>query len=406
MKFDIFFSICQTPVRGFCPSEKEMFQNFFSQVEAADRLGFETAWVAESHFSSEVQKTHKKPVVPHWKGEIGLNTDIYQLAHQIFHRTENIEVGSAVMNIVCNGGPIAAAERAATFLTLHGLKRGERRRLHIGFSAGRFDFMNRTTGVVARTALEEKFWPVIKGKIFSEASEIFVRLLSGETIRSEDIPQPYLSSADFRTTDDWSEAQGHVSQPTIALPRRWEFEKVKLVPQEFQRDLLQLVVGSHDPATQEYVNRFAPVQVFNLSITKPDIIEDTHRRLSKSYHPSGGPWKREYMPRTVFVFINEQSGLTDSQKSSAAREEATLALSEYWNALEGTLDRKKIEEASDNALVGNADDITKQILERFHPDDRLMLWFDFFNHDNERVISNMEAFHTKVIPKIQGTLHA
>ena len=35
MKFDIFFSISQTPVAGRMPSEREMFQSFFEQVEAA-----------------------------------------------------------------------------------------------------------------------------------------------------------------------------------------------------------------------------------------------------------------------------------------------------------------------------------------------------------------------------------
>ena len=36
MHFDIFFSISQTPVDGYMPTEAEMFRNFFEQVEAAD----------------------------------------------------------------------------------------------------------------------------------------------------------------------------------------------------------------------------------------------------------------------------------------------------------------------------------------------------------------------------------
>ena len=39
----------------------------------------------------------------------------------------------------------------------------------------------------------------------------------------------------------------------------------------------------------------------------------------------------------------------------------------------------RIAKATDNAVVGNAEDVSQQILERFHTDDRLMLWFDFFN---------------------------
>jgi alkanesulfonate monooxygenase SsuD/methylene tetrahydromethanopterin reductase-like flavin-dependent oxidoreductase (luciferase family) len=118
MELDIFFSISQTEAGGYFPSEQEMFRNFFEQVELADDLGFGTAWVAESHLSTEVQKTNPGAVIPHFKGEIGLNTDILQLAHRIFARTKRIGVGSAIMNILANGGPIAAAERIKTFLAM------------------------------------------------------------------------------------------------------------------------------------------------------------------------------------------------------------------------------------------------------------------------------------------------
>ncbi|NJM10373.1 MAG: LLM class flavin-dependent oxidoreductase, partial [Bdellovibrionaceae bacterium] len=57
MKFDVFFSICQTEVDGYMPSEKVMFENFFDQVQLADRLGYGVAWVAETHLSCEIQKT-------------------------------------------------------------------------------------------------------------------------------------------------------------------------------------------------------------------------------------------------------------------------------------------------------------------------------------------------------------
>ena len=99
MDYDVFFSISQTPANGELPSEATMFANFFDQVEAADRLGYGTAWIAESHLSSEVQKTHRKPVIPHWQGEVGLNVDMLQLAHRVFARTERIQVGSAITNL-------------------------------------------------------------------------------------------------------------------------------------------------------------------------------------------------------------------------------------------------------------------------------------------------------------------
>ncbi len=399
MRYDVFFSISQTPVDGAVPSEAEMFKSFFAQVEAADALGFGTAWVAESHLSSEVQKRNREPVIPHWRGEVGLNCDITQLAHQVFARTKTIEVGSAVMNIVCNGGPVAAAERIAYFAALHGLRSGEKRRLNVGFSAGRFDFMNRAYGVMPRNATERAAWPVVKGLVFAEAVEIFCRLLRGDVLSSDEVTQPLLTRSLFRNDEDWQKvvaaarAEGFVEKgDAFVLPRRWTFEQLKIIPQDFDRRLLQLVVGSHDAASQELANKFMPAHVFNLSITAPEVIEQTHTRLQKAFHPDGGGWKRWYMPRTTFVFIDKDKG--------KAQEAARKALGAYWTALEGTLDPKKVANAADNALIGDPETIAEQMKTRFHADDRLMLWFDFFNHDNARVIDNMKHFVEAVIPRV------
>ena len=99
--------------------------------------------------------------------------------------------------------------------------------------------------------------------------------------------------------------------------------------------------------------------------------------------------------------LSERGGGAHAEaRNEAARGEARTALETYWTALEGTIDPKKVENAADNALVGDADAVATQIVERFHPDDRLMLWFDFFNHDSPRVIRNMEAFMQKVAPLV------
>jgi hypothetical protein len=94
------------------------------------------------------------------------------------------------------------------------------------------------------------------------------------------------------------------------------------------------------------------------------------------------------MPRTVLVFIND-----DLQQAAA---EARAALSNYWRALEGTLDEAKVQRATNNALVGDVAAIRQQMRERFDPEDRLMLWFDFNNHDSKRVMKNMTDFMEKV----------
>lgn len=409
MEFDIFFSISQTPdSSGYKPSESEMFSNFLDQAVKADELGFGVGWIAQAHLSTEVQKTNSRPVVPHYPGEVGLCTDFFQIASEVLSRTSNMEVGSAVMSILASGGPIAQAERVGSLLALHGLNKEERRRVHIGFSAGRFEFMARPYGISPRNALEEVAWPALRGQIFAEASEIFLRLLSGEVIDSSMIRETTLSRSNFRSDGDWNNVQEAAKElmglnkmpDSILIPRRYEFESIATIPKEWRRDLLNLVIGSHDPAVQIEVNRWRPVQVFNLSITPPDVIEETHKRMSANYHKDGGEWKRSMMPRTVMVFLNDEAGLTDEQKSTMARKESKSSISTYWSALEGTIDPGKVEKAVNNAVIGNPDEVAIQLKQRYNPDDRIMCWFDFFNHDSERVMRDMEAFMTKVVPSV------
>ena len=384
----------------------EMFSNFLDQAVKADELGFGVGWIAQAHLSTEVQKTNSRPVVPHYPGEVGLCTDFFQIASEVLSRTSNMEVGSAVMSILASGGPIAQAERVGSLLALHGLNKEERRRVHIGFSAGRFEFMARPYGISPRNALEEVAWPALRGQIFAEASEIFLRLLSGEVIDSSMIRETTLSRSNFRSDGDWNNVQEAAKElmglnkmpDSILIPRRYEFESIATIPKEWRRDLLNLVIGSHDPAVQIEVNRWRPVQVFNLSITPPDVIEETHKRMSANYHKDGGEWKRSMMPRTVMVFLNDEAGLTDEQKSTMARKESKSSISTYWSALEGTIDPGKVEKAVNNAVIGNPEEVAIQLKQRYNPDDRIMCWFDFFNHDSERVMRDMEAFMTKVVP--------
>ena len=400
MEFDIFFSISQTPDHnGFTPSESEMFANYYSQLEAADRLGFGVAWIAQAHLSTQTQQMNSKPVVPHWKGEVGLCTDFCQLAMESFRRTERIDVGSAVVSILASGGPIAQAERIAN--TVQFLSHMDsKRKLHVGFSAGRFEFMARPYGIVPRDPVEEASWSALRSQIFMEASEIFLRLLRGDTVRSEDVKSTILSRENFRSDEEWHAVQEVAGEglDEIHIDRRYQFEEISIVPKSWPRSQLELIAGTHDPNTQEFVNKFLPVKVFNLSITSPEVIDATHERMKKVYHPDGGKWRRRDMPRTTFVFLNAEKGLTPEEQSSAAKEEAKLALGEYWKALEGTLDPSKVERAADNALIGNPAEVASQVKERFNPEDRLMCWFDFFNHDNERVIRNMEAWWSEVVP--------
>ena len=413
MKHDIFFSISQTPdVNGVTPSEKQMFDNYFQQLKHADRLGFGVGWIAQAHLSTETQKLNSMPVVPHWQGEVGLCTDFPQLAMESFRQTERIEIGSAVVSILASGGPIAQAERIANTVQFLSMM-DESRKLYVGFSAGRFEFMARPYGITPRNDWESVAWKALRGQIFLEASEIFLRLLKGEVISSDQIRKTVLTRNNFRSDEDWSAVQEAYSKDnevkdveSIIIPNRYNFEAISIIPQQWNRDQLQLVAGTHDPVAQEFVNTILPVRVFNLSITSPEVIDSTHKRMAENYHPDGGIWQRSYMPRTSFVFINDEPDLTDEEKSEAANIEAQQALQAYWNALEGTIDPDKVSKAANNALIGNPFEIAEQIVDRFHPQDTVMAWFDFFNHDSERVCRNMTAYMTKVVPLVEQMLEA
>lgn len=401
MKFDVFFSICQTEVDGYMPNEHTMFSNFFDQVKLADKIGVGCAWLAETHLSCQIQKRNPGAVIPHFTGEIGLNTDVFQMAHKIFASTQNMDVGSAILNIQCNGGPIARAESLRTCLSLHGLDPSEKRKLQIGFASGRFPFSNSPYGIKPRNPVEKAAWRALRGKIFRQATEIFLRFVKGDIFSIKDVAPITLARTDFRSDEDWDaviQAHGR-SEDAISVAPFWDFEEVGVIPFESPLHLLNLTIGAHDAMTQDYANTLYPCGVFNLSITPSAQIEATHQRMMKTYHPDGGPWQRWYMPRTVLVFIDETPGLSDKERGERAREKANRALETYWKALQGTIDPDRIAQAVDNALVGSAAAIRDQVAERFHADDRLMLWFDFNNHNNEEVKQNMTWFMERVAPE-------
>lgn len=405
MQFDIFFSISQTRVGDFMPTEQKLFANFFEQVVAADELGFGTAWLAESHLSTEVQKENPHPVVPNFEGEIGVNVDFFQMSTRIMAKTSRINTGSAIMNILCNGGPIAAAERVRSFLAFHQLNADETRKIEVGFASGRFPYINHPYGIVPRNDVEKAaFGPVMVNKILKEAAEIFIRLVRGEKLNMNMVTDPNLTAADFRSEEQWQAVQAAYGRAVAEIPleHHYNFENLQIVPREVNLEKhLNLLIGSHDPRMHAFVNEFHPVGVFNLSITSSATVDETNERMSKIYNAEGGAWSRDKMPRTVLVFVNDDKNLSAAEQNEAAKKTANNTLSQYWKALEGTLDPQKVAQAEHNALIGNPETIISQMKERFHPEDRLMLWFDFHNHDCADVISNMRTFMEKIAPEVR-----
>lgn len=405
---DIFFSICQNEVDGYLPSEEVMWNNFFSQVELADQLGFKTAWIAESHLSSEAQKSNQRAVIPHFKGEIGLNTDIYQLAHLIYPRTKQIGVGSAIRNILCNGGPIAQAEAARSFLQLRNITGNSHRRFSLGFAAGRFPYSVAPFGVKPKNGIEEKNWSILQHQIFLEASEIFLRLLEGECLSSTEIATRFITRDHFKSEHEWDEAfmelgslLGYMAiENKIYLPHFYDFETLQVVPREVLLENFEVIIGSHSNESYQLANSIRPTKVFNLSITPPEVLEASHQLMSTIYNASGGPWEREYMPRTTMVFIEDSGDVARDRATANAT--AKNAFENYWRAMDGTVEPSKVARAVENALWGTPADIIDQAKKRFHPKDRVMFWFDFNEHKTSKVEKAMSLFAQKVMPALNG----
>ena len=366
-------------------------------------MGYKTIWVAESHFSSEVQKQHKSPVIPNYHGEVGLNADSCQLAQLIFAQTTSIGFGTAIFNIVGgNGGPIAAADRIRSLAFLNTLQPIPRK-LHIGVAAGRFPYINSPFGIVPRNHTEEVFWPQYQRLIFLEALEIFLRLSNGETLSSADVTPRVINEALFKSTDEFASAVGKLPKDSLKLQTidyksRWVFESLKLVPELASAEwkhFLNFVLGSHDPLARDLALTHADVDIFNLSFTPPEQLNKIHEEMFTRYQASGKKWQRGRLPRTVLVFIDR-----DLHK---AEQRANHCFDTYIEAMRGTVVLPPKAELMPRALVGTPDMICAQLepghQKDFHREDRLMLWFEFNQVDQQSILAQMRLFMEEVAHK-------
>ncbi len=410
MRFDVFFSFSKMPVGGVMPTDSILYERLFRSMEEADALGYERAWVGEAHYSLAPEQQGPDPFLPHFEGELCINTDILQVAAAAMPRTRQISVGSAIRNILVNGGPVAHAEMVRTFLTIHGeALRRSGRKLCIGFGAGRFAYANAANGVAPRNAAEELVWPQLRGLVLREATEIFLRLLRGDTLGSGDVA-PKVLNRDKVDPAVWSKACSALGfssdQESLSFAPFWTFAPLKIIPADVGLEQLTLVLGSHDPALQAYANTFLPVEVFNLSVTPGKVIDATHERMASTFHPDGGVWRRDRMPRTVMVFVRTDEGVGDATLDALAEAEAREAMQAYWKAMEGTVDEDKVRKGMSNAVYGSPATVAAQIAERFHPEDRLMTWFDFNARDEQVVIRRMRDFARHVRPLMAAEFHS
>lgn len=403
-QLDVFFGFSQIEVGGVLPTEHTMWDNLFRQIDLADRLGFGTAWVGGAHLSlAEQHRSGQEPVLPHFRGEVCLNTDILQLATAAFARTQRIGIGSALHTILPNGGPIAHAEALRSFLALQRHAPWKGRTLRYGFGSGRFDFVQQAHGLLPRNDFERVAWPLVKGLMLREAVEVFTRLLQGDALASADLAPRQVRASDFRSEAHLQAATAALGRPfeQVEIAPFWRFDRIRLIPTEVSLDALRLYLGTTDAATVAAANAVLPCRVFNLSITPPAVINATHQRMQQAFHPAGGPWQRAYMPRTVLVFVDAHPGRSPLAQREEAAQRALRATEAWQRAMDGTVDPQRLREGMGNAVYGNPDDVAQQLHQRFDPDDTLMLWFDFNDHDSARVEQMMVDFHEQVVPRLR-----
>lgn len=377
MIFDLFHSFSDPVVQGRRLGAQASLKQFLRQAKLAEELGMNTLWLAESHFSSETQKTTSVGTIPEFHGEVGLNCDSFQLFHLLTRETKRIALGTGIHNIVGgSGGPIASAERVGFLHFLNQNFLGGRD-LKFGIAAGRFPYQNTPFGIVPRNEMETANWNEIKGLIFLEALEIFLRLVNGEALSSDDLSR-------------------YQTKTGLPVTPRWAFEKLKLIPEQTDWKGLQIVLGSHDPRAFELGSRFWDLDLFNLSFTAPEQIEKTHAHLQDLSKSRGRTWHRARMPRTVMVFIDPSR-----EKAQAL---ANSVLDTYIEAMRGTAQVPDKSVLLSRALVGDATEIREQLApgasRGFHPEDRLMLWFEFNQLSGEDIERQMKYFMREVAEKI------
>src|SRR5215470_1439894 len=103
MKFGIFYEL-QLPRPWAQDDERQLYQNALSQVELADRLGYDYAWEVEHHFLEEYSHSPQPEV-------------FLAAASQ---RTKNIRLGHGIIQLTTNH-PARVAEKVACLdLVSHG----------------------------------------------------------------------------------------------------------------------------------------------------------------------------------------------------------------------------------------------------------------------------------------------
>ncbi|MEZ4751732.1 MAG: LLM class flavin-dependent oxidoreductase [Bdellovibrionota bacterium] len=394
MIFDVFHSVSDPVIGGRQLGSRVVFENTRAQAVLAESLGFDTFWLAESHFSSEIQKQTSLATIPHFSGEVGLNSDSFQLIQWLVGHTKKLNFGTGIHNIVGgSGGPVASADRANFIAFLN--EAFWERTLHWGVASGRFPYQNAPFGLTPRNEMEKDFWPTLTRLAFLEALEIFLRLLQGEVLSSDKVSRYQIEEKDLSHYGDRAAALRQKYTFPVQVTPRWGFEALQLVPELPDRQHLRVVLGSSDPRALELGWKHWDLDLFNLSFTLPNASRPcTSRWILCAKRP------RDLAPLQAAAYGADlcRSGFP---KAHALAHEV---LDTYIEAMRGTAQVPDKGVLLERALIGDASEVRDQLHPEnprgIHADDRLMLWFEFNQSDSAAICRRMTYFMEEVADRL------
>ena len=122
MKFGIFYEL-QLPREWEAHSELQLFQNALDQMELADRLKYDTAWMVEHHFLEEYSHASSPSV---FLGAASQRTKNIRLCHGVallpypFNHPIRVAERAAALDILSNGRVDLGTGRSITEQELGG----------------------------------------------------------------------------------------------------------------------------------------------------------------------------------------------------------------------------------------------------------------------------------------------
>ena len=109
----------------------------------------------------------------------------------------------------------------------------------------------------------------------------------------------------------------------IVIPNRYNFEDISIVPNNWPRERLQLIAGTHDPNAQKFVNSFSASESFQSINYFSKIIDRLHEEW-RNFTIQLVVNSKELHAKNQFVFINDEANLSESEKSMAAKSKQVL----------------------------------------------------------------------------------